>query len=244
MKVNRHLHAAKPVIVILLLGAILMAGARGVAWAAPSGQGTVPPQWPTAVPPSDPLPSSDTTRTNVDQSGGTATESSGSGTASVSIPAGALGGPGTLEIRPATVSEQKTAGAGTTLLVQIEINMFDYLGKKMVAPTFAAPITVCFTPTAAQLALVGNDLSKLKVQTFNSSTNAWEDLPNRRVVNGQVCGDVTHLTLFALAARTADVVTVLEVTGAEAPAWWPGALLGLAAIGIAFLLRARLAARK
>lgn len=141
--------------------------------------------------------------------------SASAGSVSVVIGPGAVTTPGILRIEPVPAGSLPSAGRGFAFIgKQAEITLLDAGGKPLSAGAFAGPIQVCFGYTEAELALVGNDPARFVVRTFNPKTSEWEGLPTTPDLgNRRVCGSVRHLSLFALAAPSSNVVKVLEETG-------------------------------
>lgn len=116
------------------------------------------------------------------------------------LPAAALADSGTLERRIGDV---------------IRIQLFDVNGNLIQRPNFNPPVTLCFTPTAEQIAQVGA-IDAVTITTFDSLIGAWTAL-GTTVIGGQVCASITHLSFFILTVRE-PVAAVSAVQPAAAAA--------------------------
>lgn len=156
----------------------------------------------------------------------------------------------TLELNHVGRNSVPGPNAGDTLIgIQVDINLFDSAGKLLPKPTFPRPIQICYAYSSDELALVGNDPARLVIQFYDTALAAWVVLPTTPdPAGGQICAQVTHLTLFTVAgkagarpvppaARPVAPVSLPNTAAAEpivAP--WLWALLALA-LGVGVALR-------
>jgi hypothetical protein len=205
-------HLTRLLTLLVLAGAVLLASTQEHAWATPAqhpfGQ-TIPTATPgKAATPAVTPPAATPAQGSVQQAvapGIAATISTSDRTASVVLPANALRTSGTLVLRPMTSGKLPPASPGFKLLGKaIEALLFDAQGRLLAHPSFANPIQVCFTYTAADLATADSQPADLVVQSFDTSTSTWVALPTALDSSAhRVCGSVTHLALFALTVRSA-----------------------------------------
>jgi len=249
-------HLARPVILALLFTTVLVLGASPSAWAtpaqAPAGQSvpTVTPGGPT-MPEITPPPTNDTAgaTTQAVTPGIPTTVTSGATT--LVLPADALREPGTLVVRSVAPDTLRTVSAGFSFLGKLaEIIFYDAQGNPIEPPTFANPILVCFDYSADDLAKAGGQPDNFLVQFYDTNAQKWVALPTRpEPARGHACGSVSHLALFALAARssTPDVLPQTGLTLSEQTTqpsngsfWWLIVVLAAAAgASIALVFRTR-----
>jgi hypothetical protein len=234
----------------LMLAMVLLAGARGQAWAnsshSPLDAGTVRLVTPDGTPINivEPEIAAGTSSTIVKP---WEDSSVTTGEGSISLPAGATSEPGTLTALGINVTSLPGPGGSAVLRVVMDVNFYDANGNLVAHPQFLRPVTICFNAPDA-----GDD-TDVEFLDESQTPAMWVSVPTTRS-NGQVCASVTHLTLFGVVAG-ANVPGALPRTGpAGNPAslprtgepeqpimpMWLLALVGLVLIsGMVVMMRAR-----
>ena len=140
------------------------------------------------------------------------------GKVAVYVPQGAYAGHATLVLLPRPV---ELTPAGLEKAVQrfdaVDVSLAGPDGQPLFGQTFKRPILVCYLLNGLLKAKHEADPLSVTVQSYaeGASTGVWVDLPQAPGwLPGQVCGTVTHLSLFALAVRTPA-----EPKSVPTPAW-------------------------
>lgn len=131
---------------------------------------------------------------------------------SVTVPTGAITQNETLIVTPLPAAEVPAAGAGFKGLGKAFEIAVAIDGILQPGATFLVPITICFSYTDADVAAAGGNANNIVIQYYDPALNQWVNVPTTVDTAGKkVCIQVTHLTLFQLAANVGP--TALPKTG-------------------------------
>jgi hypothetical protein len=165
---------------------------------------------------------------------------------SIFVSGSAFTSTGTLEIQVLAASSSQAPNSGDIFFgPHADVTLFDSAGNRIAHPTFTNPIDLCYTYTADEAAQAG-DAANLVIQTFDTSSSQWIAQPTRLdAANSRVCASLTHLSLFAVAARVPVPGTLPVTGGGEAGALilWLGVAIILA-LGGATMVSTRQDKRK
>lgn len=142
-------------------------------------------------------PSQPVTGDVIGQDGGTVALSDGK--ASVTFPAGAFSGTGSVTITP--TSTYSTVPSGWKL---VGTNAFDFtlLINQLVVKTFSKPVVLTFSYSNGDVS--GIDESTLAVFFWDSATNQWMSLGGTvDLIDNHISANSTHFTLFAVFGKPA-----------------------------------------
>lgn len=223
----------RSIVLVLLAAGVLMLGIAGTAGAAPAsvpGAQTLP----TATPaPSNPRPCVSGTPSTAPVIGQPvrigSNPQNGDPTAncpwSLDFPPEVFADGRTIEMTLVDPNSAPPPNPGDVLLgFLIDIKLFDRNGNLVPNPTFSTPFTLCYAYTSNDLALVGNDPTRMVFQFYDITLARWVAIPTTLdPAGGQVCGQVGHLTLFAVAGK-AGVRTAPPVAGPVQPGARPVSL--------------------
>jgi len=141
--------------------------------------------------------------------------------ATLYLPAGAINVPGNLAIFPREPNLFTASGDkrwARPLVVNVEFR--DGEGKPVPNITFTKPAEICFKITAERWADYTRHPDEYQVQTYveEKSPPAWEPLtmvtyPDR----SQLCGQIDHFSLFALATRPETTIPLTYPTETPSP---------------------------
>lgn len=132
------------------------------------------------------------------------------GEATVFIPADAVTGEGSvaLALREPDLFPESGEQAAWRRPVIVNLEFYDRAGNLVIQPAFANPIVVCFALGGAEWERYMEDPAAHRIQYYDDQSGppAWVSLPTRiDTENRQLCGDISHLTLIALALQEAPV---------------------------------------
>lgn len=130
------------------------------------------------------------------------------GEAAVFVPADSVTAEGSmaLALREPDLFPETGEQAGWRRPVIVNLEFYDRLGNLVAQPVFANPIVVCFALGGAQWDGYLEDPAAYRVQYYDDQSGppGWVTLPTRiDTENRQLCGDISHLTLIALAVKEA-----------------------------------------
>lgn len=137
------------------------------------------------------------------------------GKVAVYVPLGAYAGEGTLVLLPRPPELTPQGEGGTIYLSAIDLSMQSPDGSTLAGATFQYPILICYLLDGALVSLYREDPEALRVQSFDEQVafGTWTDLEETQGwVPDQLCGTVSHLSLFALSVRAASPYKALPTS--------------------------------
>ena len=122
----------------------------------------------------------------------------------VYIPSVAIKGEGILMItaREADLFPEPEAQRTWYRGVVVNLDMFSHAGKLIESPTFLQPIDICFVLSRDDWKAYQEAPERFDVQYYQVDDSQWYSLElTTRPEARQICGQIDHLTLFALATQ-------------------------------------------